>query len=186
MSWTSVSCFCVCLLTNMPQHAFLFVGVQWFVYVCVLVQSSCLSLLHSRERNNFLLSTPACLHMLLSALGGLLALPSLCPSRDALFDAHWQEPGSGCSGFPCVSKYVHVLLSGEFHMRTNQKQLGCLAAFRKTGLFSPPIHCPPAVCWSCSAPKENAEDSLHLHEGDADYKLTNNTKQRMTSDLCTI
>lgn len=57
------------------------------------------------------------------------------PSREALFDAHWQKPGSGYSCFPCVcvSKYVHVLLSGEFLYAHPNKQTNSYAwlLFRK-------------------------------------------------------
>lgn len=60
------------------------------------------------------------------------------------------------------------------------KQRRCPAAFRNSGLFSPPVRCPPAVCSSCSAPKGNKMQKSFCTDtnGDADYELANNTRGR--------
>lgn len=108
--------------TNTPQHASSFVRV--------FVHSGCLSSIHSRERCNFLPSVNLCLSPYVVASSPRGCRPSLSargnavasnPSGGAPFDAHWQEPGSGCSA--CV------VLSGEFPYARGPKQLRCAAAF---------------------------------------------------------
>lgn len=119
----------LCLLTSMSQHAFLIcmcVGLCVFSCTVAVCPRSTLG----REITSCqplpvsiccCLLSPGC-RPSLSVKGNAVASN---PSRGALFDAHWQEPGSRYSGFPCVSKYVCVLLSGEFHTHTGPKQLRC-------------------------------------------------------------
>lgn len=98
------------------------------------------------------------------------------PSREPLFDAHWQEPGLWILWvFPCACVIVWRLSHAH-----RPKQRRCLAAFRNSGLFSPPVRCPPAVCLSCSAPKGNKMQKSFCTDtnGDADYELANNTRGR--------
>lgn len=107
------------------------------------------------------------------------------PSREALFDAHWQKPGSGYSGFPCVSKHVRVLLSGEFHVHTGPNNsdawllLGALASFHLqfTALLQ-------SVRAAVHQRKQNAKVFLHRHNSNAGCKLANSSKQRKASDSC--
>lgn len=133
MSWEKgVCCFCVYMSFNkyVPTCIpYLYVCVGLCVFLCTVAVCPCSTL--EREITSFCQPLPVSICCCLLSPG---CQPSLSvkgnavasnPSRGALFDAHWQEPGSGYSGFPCVSKYVRVLLSGEFHMLTGPKQLRC-------------------------------------------------------------
>lgn len=120
----------------------------------------------SRELSNFPLSTFVCLSMLLPSLPG--CRPDLSVKGKAVSSNISRETFLWCplTGqavdtrfLPCVSM-LQCLIRLENIICTQAQTIGCLAALRNTGLFSNSIHCPPAVTWSCSAPKETKCKSL--------------------------
>lgn len=130
----SECCSCVCMFLLFVCVCF---GLCVFLWA-VAVSSSTLE----REITSFCQPLPVsiCCRLLstgcwpsLSVKGNAVASN---PSREPLFDAHWQEPGLWILWvFPCVSKYVRALLSGDFRMHTGPNNsdawllLGTVASF---------------------------------------------------------
>lgn len=130
----SECCSCVCMFLLFVCVCF---GLCVFLWA-VAVSSSTLE----REITSFCQPLPVSICCCLLSTG---CWPSLSvkgnavasnPSREPLFDAHWQEPGLWILWvFPCVSKYVRALLSGDFRMHTGPNNadawllLGTVASF---------------------------------------------------------
>lgn len=176
----------------MSQHAFFFVCVRWLM--CVFVHSSCLSFLYPWMRNNFLPSVNLCLSPYVVACSPRAAGP---PSLWRVMQLRqipagrplWCQLAVARLWILRFSMCVWVcacLIVWRISVAHWPKQLKCMAAFRNTGLFSPPIHCPPAVCLSCSAPKETPWKSHSAPTQMGCWLPVHRYKQRMASDLCTI